>query len=84
MYQIFQEPGNMGKVLPGYLSLWTTNMVQEEGVNIIANAEVENVEKVEDQLILSLNNGRKVIMIQTFIIKCYLMCDKCMKFLRLL
>jgi len=59
-------------------------MVQEEGVNVIANAEVENVEKVEDQLILSLNNGRKVIMIQTFIIKCYLMCDKCMKFLRLL
>jgi len=62
----------MGKVLPGYLSLWTTNMVQEEGVNVIANAEVENVEKVEDQLILSLNNGRKVIMIQTFIIKYYL------------
>lgn len=47
-------------------------MVQEEGVNVIANAEVENVEKVEDQLILSLNNGRKVIMIQTFIIKYYL------------
>jgi len=46
--------------------------VQEEGVNVIANAEVENVEKVEDQLILSLNNGRKVIMIQTFIIKYYL------------
>jgi hypothetical protein len=59
-------------------------MVQEEGVNVIANAEVQSVEKVEDQLILSLNNGRKVIMIQTFIIKYYLMCDTCMKFLRLL
>ena len=56
-------------------------MVQEEGVNVIANAEVENVEKVEDQLILSLNNGRKVIMIQTFVIKYYMMCDTWMKFL---
>jgi len=55
-------------------------MVQEEGVNVIANAEVENVEKVEDQLILSLSNGRKVIMIQTFLIKYYFMCDTCMKF----
>lgn len=61
VYQIFQETGNMSKVLPGYLSLWTTNMVQEEGVNVIANAEVENVEKVKDQLILSLNNGRKIM-----------------------
>lgn len=67
MHQIFQEPGNMGKVLPGYLSLWTTNMVQEEGVKVIANAEVENVEKVQDQLILSLNNGRKVIMIHLYL-----------------
>ena len=63
MYQIFREPGNMGKVLPEYLSLWTTNMVQEEGVNVIANAEVEKVEKLKDQLVLSLNNGRKVIMV---------------------
>jgi len=55
-------------------------MVQEEGVNVIANAKVENVEKVEDQLILSLHNGRKVIMIQTY----YLMCDTCMTFLQLL
>jgi L-2-hydroxyglutarate oxidase LhgO len=59
----------MGKVLPGYLSLWTTNMVQKEGVNIITNAEVKDVEKVKDQLVLSLNNGRKVIMVQTFLIQ---------------
>jgi programmed cell death 8 (apoptosis-inducing factor) len=51
----------MGKVLPAYLSLWTTNKVQEEGVNVITNAEVENVENVKDQLVLSLNNGSKVI-----------------------
>lgn len=65
MHQIFPEPGNMGKVLPGYLSLWTTNMVQKEGVNVITNAEVKDVEKVKDQLVLSLNNGSKVIMVRT-------------------
>lgn len=63
MHQIFPEPGNMDKVLPGYLSLWTTNMVQKEGVNIIANAEVKDVENVKDQLVLTLNNGSKVIMV---------------------
>lgn len=66
MHQIFPEPGNMGKVLPGYLSLWTTNMVQKEGVNVITNAEVRDVEKVKDQLVLSLNTGSKVIMVRTF------------------
>ena len=25
--QVFQEPGNMGKVLPDYLSEWTTEKV---------------------------------------------------------
>jgi hypothetical protein len=63
----------MGKVLPEYLSLWTTNKVKEEGVNIITNAEVENVEKVKDQLVLTLNNGSKVIMVKAFLINCHLM-----------
>jgi hypothetical protein len=58
-------------------------MVQEEGVNVITNAELENVEKVNDQLILSLNNGRKASMVQTFMIKHYLVCHMCMKFLGL-
>ncbi|PNF39781.1 hypothetical protein B7P43_G03498 [Cryptotermes secundus] len=51
----------MGKVLPGYLNLWTTNMVKKEGVNVITNAEVKDVEKVKDQLVLSLNNGSKIV-----------------------
>jgi programmed cell death 8 (apoptosis-inducing factor) len=53
----------MGKVLPEYLSLWTTNKLKEEGVNLITDAEVEDVENVKDQLVLSLNNGSKVIMV---------------------
>jgi programmed cell death 8 (apoptosis-inducing factor) len=69
VHQIFPEAGNMGKVLPGYLSLWTTNMVQKEGVNVITDAEVKHVERVKDKLVLSLNNGSKVIIVQTFLIK---------------
>lgn len=32
--QIFRESGNMGKILPEYLSFWTTNKVKGEGVNV--------------------------------------------------
>lgn len=53
----------MGKVLPEYLSLWTANKLKEEGVNVITNAEVEDVKNIKDQLVLSLNNGSKVILV---------------------
>lgn len=61
IYQIFREPGNMGKVLPEYLSSWTTNKVQKEGVIVINNAELEDVELGKKKLILALNNGEKII-----------------------
>lgn len=35
MYQVFRESGNMGHVLPQYLSLWTTEKVKKEGVQVI-------------------------------------------------
>ncbi|XP_069678295.1 apoptosis-inducing factor 1, mitochondrial isoform X1 [Periplaneta americana] len=60
IHQIFREPGNMGKVLPEYLSAWTTNKVRDEGVNVITNAEVEDVEFIKDRLVLSLNDGSKI------------------------
>ncbi|XP_021940582.1 apoptosis-inducing factor 1, mitochondrial isoform X2 [Zootermopsis nevadensis] len=60
VHQIFPESGNMGKVLPEYLSLWTANKLKEEGVNVITNAEVEDVKNIKDQLVLSLNNGSKI------------------------
>lgn len=34
VYQIFRESGNMGKILPEYLSYWTTNKVKSEGVQV--------------------------------------------------
>lgn len=34
IYQVFRETGNMGKVLPEYLSLWTSDKVRAEGVQV--------------------------------------------------
>ena len=60
IYQIFRESGNMGKVLPEYLSQWTMNKVKNEGVVVINNAEVDDVELNKNKLTLTLNNGQKV------------------------
>lgn len=51
----------MGKVLPEYLSEWTTERVREEGVHIIPNTQVQNVELINDQLKLKLMNGETVL-----------------------
>ena len=33
--QFFQEEGNMGRVLPKYLSQWTTEKVKAEDVQVV-------------------------------------------------
>ena len=43
--QAFQETGNMGKVLPDYLSEWTTDKVRSEGVTVLPNSRVKTVTK---------------------------------------
>lgn len=58
--QIFKENGNMGKVLPDYLCKWVTKKVKKQGVDVITNAEVEDVDLDKKQLVLSLSNGKKV------------------------
>lgn len=60
VYQIFKEPGNMHKVLPEYLSLWTTNKVSNEGVQVIANSEVQDVKLEGKAVSLMLSSGKKV------------------------
>ncbi|KAK3922003.1 Apoptosis-inducing factor 1, mitochondrial [Frankliniella fusca] len=60
VYQVFKEPGNMHKILPEYLSLWTTNKVAKEGVHVIANSEVQDVKLEGKEVSLMLNDGRKV------------------------
>ncbi|GFS20393.1 mitochondrial apoptosis-inducing factor 1 [Elysia marginata] len=41
VYQLFPETGNMGKVLPEYLSKWTTRKVENEGVEVLPNQSVK-------------------------------------------
>lgn len=61
VYQIFHEKGNMGKVLPEYLSEWTTERVREEGVNVITDTQVQDVKLQEGHISLKLMNGQQVL-----------------------
>ncbi|XP_034082516.1 apoptosis-inducing factor 1, mitochondrial isoform X9 [Gymnodraco acuticeps] len=58
--QMYPEKGNMGKVLPEYLSNWTTEKVKSEGVKIISEALVKSVVSKDDQLEIQLKDGRLV------------------------
>ncbi|XP_053298144.1 apoptosis-inducing factor 1, mitochondrial isoform X2 [Pleuronectes platessa] len=58
--QMFPEKGNMGKVLPEYLSNWTTEKVKREGVQVIAEALVKSVTFKDDRLEIKLRDGRLV------------------------
>ncbi|KAF2905644.1 hypothetical protein ILUMI_00534 [Ignelater luminosus] len=62
VYQMFREGGNMGKILPEYLSFWTTEKVRAEGVEVLPYTEVTGVrlKEKDDMLILNLSNGKTV------------------------
>lgn len=62
IYQIFKEEGNMGKVLPKYLSQWTTEKVKFEGVKVMTDSKVEScsLDKSGEKVNLLLNNGENV------------------------
>ncbi|KAI9519838.1 Apoptosis-inducing factor 1, mitochondrial [Dissostichus eleginoides] len=58
--QMYPEKGNMGKVLPEYLSNWTTEKVKSEGVKIISEALVKSVVSKDDKLEIQLKDGQLV------------------------
>ncbi|XP_053341724.1 apoptosis-inducing factor 1, mitochondrial isoform X3 [Clarias gariepinus] len=58
--QMFPEKGNMGKVLPEYLSNWTTNKVKKEGVQVLTEAVVKNVSYKDGKVEIKLKDGRLV------------------------
>ncbi|CAH1722531.1 apoptosis-inducing factor 1, mitochondrial isoform X1 [Aphis gossypii] len=62
IYQIFKEKGNMGKVLPNYLSQWTTEKVRNEGVEVVTETEVKNcsLDNDKQQVNLVLSNGKNI------------------------
>ena len=62
--QIYRETGNMAKVLPEYLTKWTTKKVQAEGVTVMSQCEVDDAEMEGDRVKLTLNNGEQVCIVK--------------------
>ncbi|XP_059171866.1 apoptosis-inducing factor 1, mitochondrial-like isoform X2 [Physella acuta] len=60
VYQIFPEKGNMGRILPEYLSKWTTKKVEREGVVIMANQSVTGAAFKDGKVVISTNEGNTV------------------------
>lgn len=51
----------MAHVLPKYLTKWTTEKLKKEGVNVINNAEVTQVEMKNNKVLLHVNNGQQQV-----------------------
>ncbi|XP_077983754.1 apoptosis-inducing factor 1, mitochondrial-like [Glandiceps talaboti] len=60
VYQAYPEMGNMARVLPEYLSEWTTDKVRGEGVEIIPNARVKSATLDDGKVILSMQNDQEL------------------------
>lgn len=50
----------MGRVLPKYLSQWTTEKVMAEGVQVMPRTHVEGATMEDKKIVLTLNDGQKV------------------------
>lgn len=61
VHQVFREKGNMGKVLPAYLSHWTTERVKDEGVTVHNECNVVKVEAEGKQVRLSLSDSSSLL-----------------------
>lgn len=58
VHQVFPEKGNMGRVLPEYLSRWTTSRVRDEGVNVLSGTSVTGAKLApRGQVSLTLSSG---------------------------
>lgn len=59
IYQIYPETGNLGKVLPQYLSEWVSKKLEQEGANLIPRVEVKHVSMSADNCVeVKLSNGQ--------------------------
>jgi hypothetical protein len=54
------DGGNIGRVLPKYLSQWTSEKVKAQGVNVLPKANVEGAILEDYKVALTLNDGQKV------------------------
>lgn len=61
VYQVFSEKGCMGRVLPEYLSRWTTDKVRDEGVQVISSARITDARPgSRGQVLLKLSTGQEI------------------------
>lgn len=61
IYQIYPEPGNLGKILPQYLSEWVSKKIENEGAKLVPNAEVISVSMAQDKTIdIKLSTGNTI------------------------
>ncbi|GFU30510.1 apoptosis-inducing factor 1, mitochondrial [Nephila pilipes] len=56
--QVFPETGNMGKVLPEYLSIWASKKLANEGVKVIPEVEIKGLSKQGNKIELQLSNNQ--------------------------
>ncbi|XP_055636630.1 apoptosis-inducing factor 1, mitochondrial isoform X2 [Toxorhynchites rutilus septentrionalis] len=61
VYQLFHEDGNMGKILPEYLSQWTTDRVREEGVKVWPKTQIKAAEVQDKKLKLTLTDDSTLV-----------------------
>ncbi len=54
------DGGNIGRVLPKYLSQSTPEKVKAQGVNVLSKANVEGAILEDYKVTLTLNDGQKV------------------------
>ncbi|XP_070552913.1 apoptosis-inducing factor 1, mitochondrial-like [Ptychodera flava] len=60
VYQVYPEKGNMARVLPEYLSNWTTEKVKGEGVEVMTQARVKSANLDDGKVVISMHNGEQV------------------------
>lgn len=58
--QIYPEAGNLGKILPQYLSEWVSKKIEAEGARLVPNVEVKRVSLANDKstIKIELTNGQ--------------------------
>ncbi|KAI0240965.1 Apoptosis-inducing factor 1, mitochondrial [Lamellibrachia satsuma] len=60
---MFPEKGNMGQVLPEYLSKWSTEKVKKEGVEVIPESSLTGCrfDRSKNKIILTINGSKELL-----------------------
>uniref|UniRef100_A0A2M3Z799 Putative programmed cell death protein n=1 Tax=Anopheles braziliensis TaxID=58242 RepID=A0A2M3Z799_9DIPT len=67
VYQLFHEGGNMAKILPEYLSSWTTERLREEGVKVWPKTQVKAVDMQGEKVRLTLVDDSVLLVDQVIV-----------------